>query len=156
MNFLVICIVILVILIMISLFNNNNRSYKKNDQIDQQYIDNQYMDMQEAQDNQDKSDPKVLKYFGGAFCPHSRKGSRAYNLIKEFEEIYPNVNVQYFWTGDEMSSEEFTKANAIYVPTITNSCYNKIEMNVPEDTDTTDKSQDELKYMIMENMYNKL
>ena len=101
-----------------------------------------------------KSD-KVLKYFGGSYCPHSREGSRAYELIKDFELEHPDVKVEYFWTGGE-NDEEFQKANAQYVPTVTNRLYNKVELSVNPDDDTTNKSDIELKHLVMGNIYRQL
>ena len=94
---------------------------------------------------------KVLKYFGGSYCPHSRKGSRAYELIKDFETAYPDVKVEYFWTGG--NTEEFVKADAQYVPTITNNLYNKVELSVNPNDDTKNKTELELKNMVMANIY---
>ena len=137
MSFIVIFIIIILILLLISIFNNSKKCKKED-----LYT--------EAEDR------KVLKYFGGAYCPHSREGSRAYNLVKEFESTYPDVDVQYYWTGDDSSKDEFMKADARYVPTLTNCSYNKVEMEIKPGADTTDKSQDELKVMVMKNMYNQL
>jgi hypothetical protein len=142
MNFVVISIVVIVILLLISVFNNTKGSKKKC--VNKMKDDTKYIR------------PRVLKYFGGAYCPHSREGSRACNLVKDFEATYPDVNVKYYWSEDEDAKVEFMKANARYVPTLTNDNNNKIEMSVPQGTETSDKSQDELKLLVMENMYNQL
>ena len=159
MNIIIVCTVILVVLIIISLFNNSRRckKTKKNneDETELQDIDTNTRDI-DTRDMQDTLGPKVLKYFGGAYCPHSREGSRAYNLVKDFEVTYPNVTVEYYWTGDLSTKDEFLKADARFVPTITDGSYNKIEMSIQPGSDVTDKSQDELKEMVMANMYRKL
>ena len=139
MSFIVICIIIVIVLLLMSILNNNKKGKKR------------------CIDNENKmEEQKVLKYFGGAYCPHSREGSRAYNLMKDFEATYPNVDVQYYWSGNENDKSEFMKADARYVPTLTNSLYNKVEMSVSPKIDTTDKSQDELKELVMINMYDQL
>ena len=149
MNFVVISIIVIVILLLVSLFNNSKTGCK-----------NKRVDMEDVKEDVKEDDkyirPKVLKYFGGAYCPHSREGSRAYELVKDFEVKYKNVDVQYYWSGEEETKDEFIKADARYVPTLTNCNYNKIEMSVPQGTDTSDKSQDELKELVMKNMYNQL
>jgi len=98
---------------------------------------------------------KVLKYFGGSYCPHSRIGSRAYELIKVFELEYPDVKVEYYWTGED-NNEEFKNADAQYVPTVTNRLYNKIELSVDPNDNTDDKSDIELKHLVMRNIYRQL
>ena len=95
-----------------------------------------------------------VKYFGGSYCPHSRVGSRAYTLIKDFQEKYPNIKVEYYWTGED--NEEFTNANAEYVPTITDGKYNKIELSLPEGVDTSNKTDEELKHLVLVNIRNQL
>jgi hypothetical protein len=150
MNFVVISIIVIVILLLVSLFNNSKIGCK-----------NKRVDMENDREDDKKEEekyirPKVLKYFGGAYCPHSREGSRAYELVKDFEAKYKNIDVQYFWSGEEGTKDEFMKADARYVPTLTNCDYTKIEMSVPQGTDTSDKTQDELKELVMKNMYNQL
>ena len=141
-------VVIIIIIIVILLFVFNNRTGCKNKDVDN-------MKNIDTMENK-KADTKVLKYFGGAYCPHSREGSRACDLVKEFEATYPDVDVQYYWSGEEDTKAEFMKADARYVPTLTNNNYSKIEMSVPPGTDTSEKSQDELKQLVMKNMYNQL
>ena len=75
-----------------------------------------------------KNTKKVLKYFGGNYCPHSNKDSKVYKLIKKFEESHPDINVEFYWSGVDDSVNEFKKADAKYVPTITNKDYKKIEL----------------------------
>jgi len=98
---------------------------------------------------------KILKYFGSHMCPHSKKGSRAYNIIKEFEEKYDDIEVQYYWSGDD-NSEEFKRAKAQYVPTITNNNYETVKLVLPPNTDTTNMDDDILKELLLENMLNQL
>lgn len=143
----VVIIIIIVIFLLVSVFNNNKK---------EKVCKNKRVDMEDDKEDDKYIRSNVLKYFGGAYCPHSREGSRAYELVKEFEATYPDVDVQYYWSGDEDTKAEFMKADARYVPTLTNDSYNKIEMSVPQGTDTSDKSQDELKLLVMKNMYNQL
>ena len=98
---------------------------------------------------------KVLKYFGGSYCPHSREGSRAYELIKDFESEYTDVKVEYYWTGED-NDEEFQNADAQYIPTVTNRLYNKVELSVNPNDNTDDKSDIELKHLVMGNIYRQL
>ena len=103
----------------------------------------------------------ILKYFGSSRCPHSKVGSKAYLLVKEFEEKYKNVIVEYYWSDDELSRNEFTKANAEFVPTITNCDYIKIELILPKcDTpdciELRDKKPEELKELLLEEILKKV
>lgn len=95
-----------------------------------------------------------IKYFGGSYCPHSKVGSRAYLLIKDFELKYPDITVKYYWTGED--NEEFTKAQVEYVPTVTNKQYNKINLTVPDGVDTNNKSDNELKELVLLNIHHQL
>ena len=101
-----------------------------------------------------KNTKKILKYFGGHKCPYSRIGSRAYELIKEFELQYPEINVEYYWSGED--KEEFKLGNIKYVPTIENCNYEKIELKLQDNIDTTDKTEDELIEILMKNIYDQL
>jgi hypothetical protein len=101
-----------------------------------------------------KKTTNSVKYFGGNYCPHSRIGSRAHTLIKEFEKKYPDIRVEYYWTGED--NEEFTKANAQYVPTITDSRYRNIVLSLPQGIDTSQKTDDELKELVLINVRNQL
>lgn len=103
-----------------------------------------------------KSNKLVLKYFGSNGCPHSRKGSRAYNIIKTFEDTYDDVIVEYYWSNDESTSNEFDKAKVEYVPTITNGNYEHIELAIPEDIDRSNKTEDELKDALLMSIYEQL
>ena len=100
---------------------------------------------------------KILKYFGGAFCPHSRIGSKAHLLINEIANSYEDIKVEYFWSNtDDASKEEFKKANIKYVPTLTDNDYNIIELKIPNNTDTIEKTEDELKQYLIKVIYDKL
>ena len=103
-----------------------------------------------------KSDNKTLKYFGGERCPHSKEGSKAHILIKAFEEMYPDVNIEYYWSSISTHKDEFKKARADYVPTITNDKYKHIELKIGENISTIGKSDIELKNLVLENVYNNL
>jgi hypothetical protein len=99
---------------------------------------------------------KILKYFGGDYCPHSNSKSRTYKLItEEFSQRFPNVDIQVFWSNPK-NSEEFQKANAEFVPTITSDNYEHITISLPEGTVIEGKSDDELKELLLTNIYNQL
>jgi len=98
---------------------------------------------------------KILKYFGSNTCPHSMKGSRAYNIIKDFEDSHNDVNVEYYWSGKD-TMDEFKKANAMYVPTIINGYYNTVELILPVNTDTSQYDDNQLKDLLLSNIYNQL
>lgn len=99
---------------------------------------------------------KTLNYFGGDYCPHSNKDSRTYKLIEEeFANKYPDVKVNYYWSNPN-NIEEFKKARADYVPTITNNNYDHIKLALPEGTNPEDYNDDELKDLLLENIYNQL
>jgi hypothetical protein len=102
------------------------------------------------------SNKLVLKYFGSTGCPHSRKGSRAYNIIRSFEDEYNDVDVQYYWSHDESVADEFDKAKAEYVPTITNGEYKQVDLVLPTNIDKEDKSDEELREMLLSNVYKQL
>jgi hypothetical protein len=74
----------------------------------------------------------ILRYFGSKGCPHSREGSRAYLIVKEFENNSNDVKVIYYWADEENTKDEFMKARAEYVPTLTNAEYKKIELVLPK------------------------
>lgn len=99
---------------------------------------------------------KVLKYFGGDYCPHSNINSRTYRLIiEDFSQRFPNVDVQVYWSKPE-NHEEFENANADYVPTITSKNYEHVKISLPENTIIEGKSDDELKELLLTNIYNQL
>jgi|SaaInlStandDraft_7_1057024.scaffolds.fasta_scaffold00718_3 hypothetical protein len=103
-----------------------------------------------------KSDNKIIKYFGGDYCPHSNKDSRTYKLITEqFIQKYPNIKIEYYWTGID-SQEEFKKAEAQYVPTITNNNYEHVELKLPDNINFNDYNDDELEDLLLKNIYNQL
>ena len=99
--------------------------------------------------------PKVIKYFGGDYCPFSNTDSNAYKVIKDFEDSYGNkILVEYYWVGkdDTLMKELDVK----YVPTILNAYNKQIELELPKDTDTNNLSSNELKNILFETIYNKL
>lgn len=97
-----------------------------------------------------------LKYFGGHYCPHSNKDSHSYKLIMEhFTKKYPDVKVNVYWSGENNQSE-FLKANAEYVPTITNKKYQHLELKLPEGFQPDDKTDDELVEAVVDNLYSQL
>ena len=105
------------------------------------------------------SEKKCIKYFAAHYCPHSNEKSRTYHLINNlFKRKYPEVMVEVFWGEDvnEDNKHEFLYANAQYVPTITNSKYAHINLSLPSDFKTEGKSDEELTYAVLENIYNQL
>ena len=94
---------------------------------------------------------KSIKYFGGDYCPYSNTNSIAYNVMKEFEIKYPNVLVEYYWSGKDSAMME--KYNIMYVPTILNSKDQPIELKLPKDTVTEGKTDEELRGMLLDNIY---
>ncbi len=98
---------------------------------------------------------KIIQYFGGDYCPFSNVNSNAYKIIKDFENEYGDrVTVSYYWAGKD--NEIMQTLNVKYVPTILNGDNENIELKLPEDVDTTGLSNDELRTMLLENIYNNL
>ena len=99
--------------------------------------------------------PKVLNYFGADYCPFSNTDSNAYKIIKDFENEYGDrVNIKYYWTG--VDTAMMKELNITYVPTILNGNNDKIELGLDKDVDTKNLSNEELKSMLLENIYNHL
>jgi hypothetical protein len=98
---------------------------------------------------------KIIQYFGGDYCPFSNVNSNAYKIMKDFENEYGDkVTVNYYWSGKD--NEIMKELKIEYVPTILNGNNDVIELKLPEDVDTTNLSNEELKSMLLENIYNKL
>ena len=106
--------------------------------------------------NQEKfTEKKNIKFFGAEYCPYSNKESVAYSIMEDFENKYKNkVNVEYFTV--EKDNELMKKLNIQYIPTILNSKYESIELALDKNVETKDKSNEELKNLLLENVYNKL
>ncbi len=99
--------------------------------------------------------PKVIKYFGGDYCPFSNTDSNAYKVIKDFEDSYGNkVSVKYYWVGNDDALMK--ELDIKYVPTILNGDNKQIDLELPKDTNTNNLSSDELKNILFETIYNKL
>ncbi len=99
---------------------------------------------------------KVMKYFGGDYCPHSNKDSRTYKLINEyFAKKYPGIKIEYYWIGLD-TQEEFKKTNSEYVPTITNGNYQHIKLKIADNIKLDDHTDEELESLLLENIYNQL
>jgi len=94
---------------------------------------------------------KTIKYFGGDYCPYSNTNSIAYNVMKEFEVKYPNILVEYYWSGKDTAAME--KYNILYVPTILNSKDQPIELKLPKDTIIEGKTDDELRGLLLDNIF---
>lgn len=101
------------------------------------------------------SNNKVLSYFGAEYCPFSNTDSNAYKIIKDFENEYGDrVTIKYYWS--ETDADLMKELNIVYVPTILNSNNNKIELALDKDVDTKKLSNEELKSLLLENIYNNL
>lgn len=105
------------------------------------------------------SEQKSIKYFCAHYCPFSNETSKSYNLINIlFKEKYPDVNVEIYWSEDinEENKNEFLNAKAQYVPTVTNGNYAHISLELPDDYDKEEKTNEELINALLENVYNQL
>jgi hypothetical protein len=109
------------------------------------------------------SEKKVIKYFGAHYCPFSNSRSRAYNLINNLiTNKYPDIEIELYMS-DDINEEnkkhymaEFRKADAKYVPTVTNDKYAHINLSLPKDYITDDKTDEEITESLLENIYNQL
>jgi hypothetical protein len=109
----------------------------------------------ESSMNNFKNKEKIIQYFGGDYCPFSNTTSNAYKVVKDFEEVYgTEVTVKYYWVGqDDIIMKDL---DIQYVPTILNGNNDIIELNLPETIDTKNLSNQELKDLLLETIYNKL
>ncbi len=102
-----------------------------------------------------QNEKKELKYFGGDYCPFSNSTSNAYRVIKDFEEEYGDrVNINYYWVG--LDDEIMKELNVEYVPYILNGDNKQIEIGLPEGTDGSKLSEEELKDLLLRTIYEKL
>jgi hypothetical protein len=98
---------------------------------------------------------KIIQYFGGDYCPFSNFTSNAYKIMKDFENEYGDkITVNYYWAGKD--NEIMQALDVKYVPTILNGNNEPIELKLPDDVDITDLSNDELRAILLENIYNNL
>ncbi len=98
---------------------------------------------------------KELKYFGVDYCPFSNSTSNAYKVIKDFEKEYSDkVNVNYYWVG--LDDEIMKELKVEYVPYILNGTNKQIEIGLPEGTDASKLSEEELKELLLRTIYEKL
>jgi hypothetical protein len=98
---------------------------------------------------------KMIQYFGGDYCPFSNTTSNAYKVVKDFEEAYGNeVSCKYYWVGQD--DDVMKELDVQYVPTILNGNNDVIELSLPENIDTANLQNDELKTILLETIYNKL
>jgi hypothetical protein len=75
--------------------------------------------------------------------------------MKDFEEEYSDrVNVSYYWVG--LDDEIMKELKVEYVPYILNGDNKQIEIGLPEGTDASKLSEEELKDLLLRTMYNKL
>ena len=108
--------------------------------------------------NKDKftNNKKVIKFFGATYCPYSNMNSPSYKVMKDFEDKYKDVEVQYYWTDTEKDIPLAVEYNIEYVPTILNSKNESIELALPEGINKDEKTNDELRDLLLSNVYNKL
>ncbi len=101
------------------------------------------------------NEKKMIQYFGGDYCPFSNTTSNAYKVVKDFEEAYGNdVICKYYWVGQD--DDIMKELDVQYVPTILNGNNDVIELSLPENIDTKDLQNEELKEILLETIYNKL
>ncbi len=98
---------------------------------------------------------KTIKYFGADYCPYSNKESPAYIVLTDLEKKYKDaIDVQYYWS--EIDGDKLKEYNVEYIPTILNGNNEPIEIGLPKNTDTKNKSTSELKELLLETLYSKL
>jgi len=150
-----IVLILIAICFIIYYYMNNleeecERDDMKNTKQDLEKVNN----IEELQNNK-----KILKYFGGANCPHSKEGSRACNMVHKFEKAYPHVDVQYIWSGtSKEASDEFIKGQIRFVPTTLNSDYQNVALSLSaaDQVDSMSKTSDEIELALFRNIYDQL
>jgi hypothetical protein len=130
-------IVIIISIIIILIFRSRNNKHKK---------------IKDTFENK----AKQIKYFGAHYCPYSNKESMPYKVMQDLEEKYKeNVEIQYYWIDDD-GGEAGKEYNIEYVPAILNSQNEEVVLGLPEGTSPENKTNDELKELLLTNVYNKL
>jgi hypothetical protein len=100
---------------------------------------------------------KVIKFFGATYCPYSNESSISFKVMKDFEEKYKDtVEVQYVWTDTQKDLPLAMEYDIQYVPTIYNENKEIIELGLPEGVDKENKTNDELRELLLNNIYSKL
>lgn len=118
---------------------------------------NSNVNVRELSTNTRSSNPstKILNYFGGHHCPHSRVNSPMYNLINDkFKEKYPDVTVNIYWSSEH--DNIFNEYNVEYVPTILNNVGSQVKAVLPEGIVRDNKTDDELEDILLENINSQL
>ncbi len=120
------------------------------------YIAFKYFFKSEKKTNEDftSSSTNIIKFYGADYCPYSNKESASYKVMKDFEEAYPDVKVNYYWIGK--NDKEMTEMNIEYVPTILNSKNKPVELKLPEGVSREGKTGEELKVILLEAIHNQL
>ncbi len=141
--FLIIIVIIVFIYFIYKYINGNEKfnNLKKND------------NNLEAINNKEK----IIQYFGGDYCPFSNSDSNAYKVIKDFEDTYGDrVTCKYYWVGKD--DDYMKELNVLYVPTILNGDNKQIDIKLPDNINVkkNDLSNEELKVILLESIYNKL
>lgn len=74
--------------------------------------------------------------------------------MKDFEETYPDVQVFYYWMGED--DDKMTELNIEYVPTILNGENKPVELKLPEGVSREGKTGEELKVILLEAIHNQV
>jgi hypothetical protein len=152
-----ICLVVLIILFLgykYLIKKDNFKNLKKNEDFKVEAPKIHHILSQPKQENIENKQ-KVIQYFGGDYCPFSNVNSNAYKIMKDLESEYGDrVTVYYYWAGKD--NEIMQSLDVKYVPTILNGDNDVIELKLPEDVNTAGLSNEDLRAMLLENIYNKL
>lgn len=98
---------------------------------------------------------KIIHYYGGKYCPHSKENSNMYNLINNIlKSKYENLKINIYWT--DVDKDKFIENNVMYVPTIKNNNGKDIFIGLPEGTDVKQYNDKQLEEMLLRNIYNQL
>lgn len=127
--------------------NNNNFNKKKSN----------FKNKEKFAETTTGNSTKTLKYFGGGYCPYSNKSSNAYMVIKDFEDYAKSkgdVEINFYWT--EENPVEMEQYKIMYVPTILGKDDQPIELKLPAGTDINNKTDAELKQLLMDHIYSLL
>jgi hypothetical protein len=146
-------LIILIVLIILIILYLGYKYFSTKDNLKNIKKDEASNEFKSIKNNFDNN--KTIKYFGGEYCPFSNINSNAYNIMKDFENEYGDkVTMSYYWSGKD--NETMQDLDIKYVPTILNGNNEPIELKLPDNVDTTGLSNDELRTMLLENIYNNL
>ena len=130
--------------------------YKKKDFFNNLFISNSNSNSN-SNSTEKFEEKKIVKFFGASYCPYSNDTSISYKVMKDFEDKYKDsVEVQYYWTDTEKDSTIAMEYQIQYVPAIFNNNKEQIDLTLPEGIDKTTKTNDELRELLLNNLYSKL